>query len=117
MERAGPEGIMAEMAPTTSVTILGEEYRFRGASPELVAELAGLVDRKFREFQGARPAMDLKRLAVMVCMNMAEELTRERDAREDSIRSALERSRQCRALLERTLGESNPGTFAPDDPA
>jgi cell division protein ZapA len=96
---------MKEPGSTTSVTILGEEYRFRGASPELVARLAGIVDGRFRELLEARPALDVKRLAVMVCMNMAEELYKERDLRAELEGEVKVRVRRIRTSLEDVLGE------------
>jgi cell division protein ZapA (FtsZ GTPase activity inhibitor) len=100
---------MTESVPTTSIRILGEEYRFRGAAPELVEELAGFVDRKFRELQDARPGTDWKRLAVMVCMNLAESLHEERRIREELVRSARDGATRCREALEHALdAESRP---------
>ncbi len=96
-------------ATTTSVTILGEEYRFRGASPELVVQLAGMVDGKFRELMESRPALDVKRMAVMVCMNMAEELQREQAIREGLVRTALDQARRCRSSLEEAVLEEVNG--------
>jgi cell division protein ZapA (FtsZ GTPase activity inhibitor) len=83
--------------------IMGEEYRIRGASPERVLALAGLVDRKFRDVLGPRPSMDMKRLAVLVCMNLAEELFEERSRREALGRAAAERCRRIRASVSRIL--------------
>ncbi len=100
---------MTEPGPTTSVTILGEEYRFRGASPEMVQELARLVDGKFRELKDRRSALDLKRLAVMVCMNLAEEMMQERDRHGDLLRRAVDRTRRCRESLELALESSEAG--------
>ena len=98
---------MSEPGATTSIRILGEEYRVRGAAPELVEELAGFVDQKFRDLQAARPAMDWKRLAVMVCMNIAEELYQERIRREGLVQKAWERTRSCRDSLEDALDAGN----------
>jgi len=98
---------VSESGATTSIRILGEEYRVRGAAPELVEELAGLVDRKFRDLQAGRPAMDWKRLAVMVCMNLAEELYQERSRRERIVGTAGERTRACRVSLEEALDAGN----------
>lgn len=103
---------MNEPDPTTSVTILGEEYRIRGASSDLVERLADQVDRKLRELQASRPAMDTKRLAVMVCLNIAEELHQERCRREEILKSLAGTSRSLRSALDETLREhSLPGSF------
>ena len=101
---------MGEFGPTTSIRILGEEYQVRGAAPELVEQLAGLVDHKFRELQAARPTMDWKRLAVMVCMNIAEELYQERIRRDRLLQKAWTGAQRCRVALESALDAgSRPG--------
>jgi cell division protein ZapA (FtsZ GTPase activity inhibitor) len=85
--------------PGTPVRILGEEYRIAGASPERVRALATFVEDKFQELQAARPLVDIKRLAVAVCLNLAEELFEERAGRLDAD-DAVRRVRRCRELLE-----------------
>jgi cell division protein ZapA (FtsZ GTPase activity inhibitor) len=97
------------------VRILGEEYRLAGASPEQVRALAEFVDRRFRETLAARPSMDMKRLAVVVCLTIAEELFEER-TRGQSRRlletDAARRVRRCRETLEAAWTEaeqSSPG--------
>jgi cell division protein ZapA (FtsZ GTPase activity inhibitor) len=94
---------MPESGSATSVTILGEEYWIRGASPEIVQRLAEFVDGRFRELQNARPSMDVKRLAVMVCLNIAEELHQERSHQKGILGQARERTRLCRESVERVL--------------
>jgi len=94
---------MSEPGSTTSIRILDEEYRFRGAAPELVAELASFVDHRFRDLQASRPGMDWKRLAVMVCMNLAEELYQERTRRQRLLERAWDGTQRCRATLEGAL--------------
>ena len=103
---------MTDPPAPTSIRILGDEYQVRGAAPELVAEIAGFVDRKFRELQTARPSMDWKRLAVMVCMNIAEELYQERIRRAELVQSAWERTRVCRDILESSLDAGNQSAGA-----
>ena len=85
------------------VRILGEDYRLAGASPEQVRALADFVDRRFREALTARPTMDMKRLAVVVCLTLAEELFEERtrgQVRQDFEADAVRRVRRCRETLE-----------------
>jgi cell division protein ZapA len=94
---------MSNSGSATSVTILGDEYSVRGASPEVVQRLADFVDGRFRDLQQGRPTMDLKRLAVMVCLNIAEELYQERSHQDGVLQHARERTRQCREAVERAL--------------
>ena len=91
---------MESSDPGTSVRILGEEYRIAGASPDKVRDLASFVEGKFREQQAMRPLADIKRLAVAVCLNIAEELFEERTRRETGNGIVVGRVRRCRELLE-----------------
>ncbi len=91
--------------PVTPVRILGEEYRIAGASPERVRDLASFVEGKFQELQTARPLVDIKRLAVAVCLNIAEELYQERTRRNAEDGHAVGRVRRCRELLEDVRAE------------
>lgn len=94
------------------VRILGEEYRLAGASPDRVRALAEYVDRRYRETLAARPTMDMKRLAVVVCLTIAEELFEERargEARHLLESDAARRVRRCRDLVEAAWANSAPG--------
>jgi cell division protein ZapA (FtsZ GTPase activity inhibitor) len=91
--------------PGTPVRILGEEYRIAGASPERVRALASFVEGKFQELQMARPLVDTKRLAVAVCLNIAEELYQERTRRIAEDGHSIGRVRRCRELLEDVRAE------------
>ena len=91
---------MSNHEATTQVTILGETFQIRGGERALVESLANQVDARFREVQAARPTVDMKRLAVMVCLNLAEELHRERTLHRESIHQAREKARHCRESLE-----------------
>ncbi len=96
--------------PGTPVRILGEEYRIAGASPERVRTLASFVEGKFQELQAARPLIDIKRLAVAVCLNIAEELYEERTRRSADNGDMVGRVRRCRELLEDVRAEGSlPG--------
>jgi cell division protein ZapA (FtsZ GTPase activity inhibitor) len=101
--------------PGTPVRILGEEYRIAGASPERVRALASFVEGKFQELQAARPLVDIKRLAVAVCLNIAEELFEERTRRSAEDGDAAVRVRRCRELLEdvRAVGGPPEGGASP----
>jgi cell division protein ZapA (FtsZ GTPase activity inhibitor) len=98
---------MERIDPGTPVRILGEEYRIAGASPERVRTLASFVEGKFQELQAARPLVDIKRLAVAVCLNIAEELYEERTRRTADDGNAVERVRRCRELLEDVRAEGS----------
>jgi cell division protein ZapA (FtsZ GTPase activity inhibitor) len=112
---------MSQAETGVPVRILGEDYRLAGASPERVRALAAFVDQKYREALAARPTMDSKRLSVVVCLTLAEELFEERArgrSRQAFEADALRRLRRCRdrldaAVLEAAGGE-NTGPNGPN---
>ena len=90
----------------TAVEILGERYQVRGASSERISALAEYVDQKFRELQQSGHSIDMKRQAVLVSLNIAEEVFAERDLRGEEIESVRYRLRQCREFLAEVEAES-----------
>lgn len=58
------------------VDICGESYTVRGdeADPEYIAGLARTVDERMRELAARSPGMAKTRLAVLVALNLADEL-------------------------------------------
>lgn len=88
---------MSGSESVTSVKILGEEYKIRGASPERITTLAEYVDRKFRQIEQVK---DLRRQAVLVSLHIAEEMFAERDRHREQDGALTERLRSLRAQLE-----------------
>lgn len=102
---------MNDPGPVTAVRILGEEYWVRGGAPERVQELAAFVDAKFREVSERASIVDLKRLAVLVSMTIAEEIFTERErASQDTLERGQvgRRVRECRGALEKGLTAGSP---------
>jgi cell division protein ZapA (FtsZ GTPase activity inhibitor) len=59
---------------STPVTICGRTYHLRGAADgAYLARLAGLVDAKMREVQEATGTADTLKLAILACLNLADE--------------------------------------------
>lgn len=72
------------------VTILGEEYRIAGeAEGASIPELAAYVDDKMNAVRRQSQSPDLKRVAVMASLNLADELFRER-ARSEALAADLQ---------------------------
>ncbi len=64
---------------TTEVEIYGATYVLRsGQEPEYLKALAGEVDRRMRELAGHLESVDPGRLAILVALNLADELSRNR---------------------------------------
>jgi len=100
---------MEDAGSPTPVRILGDEYWIRGASPERVKELAAFVDAKFREASGRGSGLDIKRLAVLVSLNLAEEVFHERELSSKGIEEYRRRVARCRLQVEGALEEDDLG--------
>lgn len=62
------------------VKICGDEYIIRGdAEEEYIRHLAAIVDERMREVQASHPNQPRHKLALMVAINLADELERMRD--------------------------------------
>ncbi len=98
---------MDEAGAATPVRILGDEYWIRGASAERVQELAAFVDAKFREASTRGSGLDIKRLAVLVSLNLAEEVFHERAQSSKGVEEYRRRVARCRLQVESSLDEED----------
>lgn len=102
------------MTTRTTVEIFGRRYELRTTEPnEHVEELARYVDRRMRELAEVSPHVDTARLAVLVALNIADELFREQTtepgARTERIRQKVDGLIQrLDAVLEPTAGPAGP---------
>jgi cell division protein ZapA len=70
------------MKQSVSVEIAGQVLSIRSdEGPEYVHELADYVDAHLREIGGTRRTYSLQRVALLVAMQIADELFREKDLR------------------------------------
>jgi cell division protein ZapA len=70
------------MRQSVSVEIAGQVLSIRSdEGPEYVQELADYVDAHLREFGDGRRTFSLQRVALLVAMQIADELFREKDLR------------------------------------
>jgi cell division protein ZapA len=68
---------------SVSVEIAGQVLSIRSdEGPEYVQELADYVDAHLREIGGGRRSYSLQRVALLVAMQIADELFREKDLRQ-----------------------------------
>ena len=71
------------MKQTVNVEIAGQVLSIRSdEGPEYVQELADYVDAHLRELGGGRRSFSLQRVALLVAMQIADELFREKDLRQ-----------------------------------
>ena len=93
---------MAEVRVVT-VEIGGQQYPIRSAlDPTYVAELAAYVDQKIRAASDAAPASDGLGVAVLVALNIADELFRALSQRSTALN---QRALQLEQLLDDVLAE------------
>jgi len=86
------------------VEIHGQRYSIRcSLDQEYVARLAAYVDEKMRTAADTTPTGDSLRLAVLVALNIADELFRRRDADEARAGALANRTEQIEQMLDRIL--------------
>jgi cell division protein ZapA len=88
-------GSVPTAANHTSVEIFGRRYELRASeSSERVQQLARFVDERMRQAAEVSPHVDTAKLAVLVALNIADELFREQETepgtRGERIRERLE---------------------------
>jgi cell division protein ZapA len=89
---------------STSVEIMGREYKIRGAADAAyIREVARYVDAKLREVaQGStQPASD--RVAILAAINIADELFQLRRASNEEFSSIERRTQSLIRLLDESL--------------
>lgn len=84
-----------------TVSIFGNRYTLRSeGEAEQLEQLAAEVDARMREAAGAGGAMGADRVAVLVALNLADELLRERGARHEDRETVRERTGRIIAILD-----------------
>jgi len=88
-----------------TVQIFGQSYTLRSAAdPAEVASLAAEVDARMREAAGGAAPGARDRLAVLVALNLADDLARERRARAEDRETLGARARRILAILSEEVG-------------
>ena len=95
---------MPDSGRVIPVEIQGQRYPIRSTlEPEYVARLATYVDEKMGAAADSAPSGDALRLAVLVALNIADELFRCRDATRDKDGRLAERAEELERLVDRAL--------------
>ena len=95
---------MTEPDRTISVEIHGQHYKIRSTlDPDYVARLARYVDEKMRAAADSTPSADILRLAVLVALNIADELVHCREATSARDGALAERAGELERLMDRVL--------------
>jgi len=91
-----------------AVSILGKDYRIAcepGAEDELVGA-SRFLDARMREVRSSGKVIGTDRIAVMVALNLAHELLKEKSDQDSAASSANKRIRSLRERIEIALNDS-----------
>ena len=95
---------MSDQGSIVPVEIGGQRYPIRTSlEPEYVARLAAYVDEKVRTVSDLTPTGDSVRLAVLVALNIADELFRCREVNSARDGQLAERAEELERMLDRLL--------------
>jgi cell division protein ZapA len=99
---------MADEANTTAVEIFGGVYHLQGHDDgEYLQELAASVDRKMRDIASYASTADVSRLAILVALNLADELFQTKRQREGERVDIQEKVAALTHELERAVASSS----------
>lgn len=89
-----------------TVEIGGQRYPIRSnLDPAYIAELAAYVDAKMRAASDSAPAADGLGLAILVALNIADELFRARDRQSNTSGDLAERALRLEQLVDAVLAQ------------
>ena len=92
---------------TVSVEIYGETYNVRGeGDPDYLARLAKIVDERMHEIASRLSSVDVKKLAILAALNIADEFSRKRDEQEAAMEHWMERTEKMMIQLDSELEAS-----------
>jgi cell division protein ZapA len=94
------------MTRVVTVEIGGQQYPIRSTLDErYVTELAAYVDRKMRTASESAPASDLLGLAVLVALNIADELFRARASQTEAEDEINQRAMRLERYVDEVLAQ------------
>jgi len=93
-----------EETDVTSVQIFGREYKIRGhADKDYIREMAKYVDDKMKELASNASLPSQDRLAILVALNIADELFQERAKSSETISDVEQRADKLITMLDESL--------------
>jgi cell division protein ZapA len=88
-----------------TVSIFGSRYTLRSDDdPERLTRLAAEVDERMREAAAVGGKLGADRIAVLTALNLADELARERQARNEDREELASRTGRILAILSDEVG-------------
>jgi cell division protein ZapA len=104
---------MSDNARVVTVEIGGQRFPIRSTLEQsYVSELAAYVDGKMRAASDAAPAADSIGLAILVALNLADELFRCRDRQSSTTGDLNERALRLEQLLDEVLTQPVHGRIS-----
>ena len=94
------------MTRVVTVEIAGQQYPIRSTLDErYVTELAGYVEQKMRDASDVAPTSDVLGLAILVALNLADELFRAREHHSTAHDDLHERAMRLEAMVDAVLAQ------------
>ncbi|MBA4378447.1 MAG: cell division protein ZapA [Gemmatimonas sp.] len=89
---------------SVTVSIYGRDYTLKGeAEAAYVQKVAALVDQKMREIADQSALASTSKVAILVAVNLADELLRERQKHQQALALLDERTGQITAFLDKEM--------------
>jgi cell division protein ZapA len=89
---------------STSVEIFGQSYNVRGeGDPNYLTELAQFVDSRMREVAAQVATVDPMKIAILAALNIADEFSRYRKARESAAGIWVEKTEEISNRLGKVI--------------
>ena len=83
------------------VDILGQKYTIKGDAPEeYIKKLAAFVDLKLKEVHSSSPSMAPLKAAILVSLNIADELHRLKEENEKAAQNIEEKAKVLSGLFD-----------------
>jgi len=99
---------MSEFSQKTTIEILGEEYAIKSdIPPREVRRLAGFVNDKMEGIRHKAKSMPSHTVAVLACLNIAEELFTVRKQLEETQNLMEEETTNILKLLDESFSSAN----------
>jgi cell division protein ZapA len=89
---------------STIVEIFGQTYNVRGeGDPDYLSELAQFVDARMREVAAQVATVDPVKIAILAALNIADEFSRYRKARESASDAWIEKTEELANRLSEVV--------------
>ncbi|MEO6260393.1 MAG: cell division protein ZapA [Thermoanaerobaculia bacterium] len=89
---------------STGVEIFGQTYNVRGdGDPDYLMELAQFVDSRMRDVAAKVNTVDPMKIAILAALNIADEFSRYRKERENTVGEWIEKTEEMSERLSRII--------------